>query len=106
MEQRRRSITVTFLKGFEEENKHVSKLKERGINRSFWICQAIREKIDREKTENNLIEDLTKRVANLERSIKEQPANIVYLRKEESQEVVIDDEDLITAASNFFNLAE
>ncbi len=98
-QKRKRSITVTFLKGFEEEHEHVSKLKEEGINRSFWICQAIREKINREETENNLIEELMKRVNDLEKTVKEQPTNIVYMPTKETEENI--DEDLIRAASSF-----
>ena len=68
-QKRNRSITVTFLKGFEEEHKYINKLKEKGINRSFWICQAIREKIDKEQAENNMIRDLEQRILRPRRNI-------------------------------------
>lgn len=80
MEKKRRSrtVTITFLKGFEEEHKYVSKLKGKGINRSFWICQAVREKISRDETRDNLIEDLEYRINALEKKIAERPA-ILYM---------------------------
>lgn len=115
MEQKRsRSMTVTFLKGFEEEHKYVSQLKENGINRSHWICQAIREKMEIDKIENELVmrleqnvKSLEEQVKALEKSVKER-SNVVYLHKEEKEkeEIKVNDEDLIEAASSFFNLAE
>ena len=115
MEQRKRNraITITFSKGFEEELEYVLTLKEKGINRSFWICQAVREKMQKDKIENELIvrleqnvRSLEEQVKALEKSVKENRSNVVFLPQKDEETVEINDEDLIEAAMGFFGLAE
>ncbi len=101
-----RSITMTFLKGFEEEFDYVSKLKKQGINRSHWICTAVKEKIEKDKARSKEMEKLKEDVEKLKSQIriieeKATGSNVVYIDKKEEK-----DPDLAKAASSFFGLSE
>lgn len=110
--RRNRSITMTFLKGFENEFEYVSELKSKGINRSHWICLAVKEKIEKDKEKRERVQKLERelkeiksRISNIERNLQEKTSNIVYIDKKTKEENEIDI-DLAGAASRFFGLSD
>lgn len=89
--RKHRALTITFNKSFDKELEYVIALAEKGINRSIWICQAIKEKIESQKEFEDRLDRLEKEI----RKLQQKPAIVT----EES-----DDDELTQAAATFFNL--
>jgi len=109
MEKPKSPISISYDKEYKNEYDYVNKLKEKGINKRFWIYQAIREKMQRESNEKEVISELVDRIEQLEKQVKEIPKKVVHLSPQIKTDVptpnfVNDeeiDEDLLKAAGSF-----
>lgn len=99
MNATRKILTINFSKEFDKEYKYVCGLNDEGLSRSYWICTAIREKIDREQSENKAIQNLEDRIETLEKTV----LNGCLPAKQETIDVVDNsaDKDLIESVGIF-----
>lgn len=76
-------IVISYAEEYQDEYDFIVGLKSKGINKRFYIYEAIREKIASEQEQQITIPELLHRIETLEREIKNRPQqNVVYLQKE------------------------
>ena len=109
MEKPKSPISISYCGEYLEEYNYVNNLKDKGINKRFWIYQAIREKMQKEENEKEVISELVSRIEQLEKQVKEIPKKVVHLSPQPRIDVptpsIINDEeideDLLKAAGSF-----
>jgi hypothetical protein len=81
------TVVVSFSKKFRDEYAFINELDKENINRSGWICEAIREKrlnterdekrIEMLENQMDLIKDLQEEIIKLRKEVKERPVYVV-----------------------------
>ncbi len=83
--QKRKPVVVSFSENFQKQHDFIHSLPiNTGISKSFWICQAIEEKMIKDQVENKLILELQDQIT------KEKEKNGLMWKRLQTLEEVVD----------------